>query len=59
MKQLTMDKLEQCKFAFSTIGCLLTTLAWSRKIVRKSRPILYLADGLMVSCAFVTALWVV
>ena len=36
-----------------------STLMGSRKIVRKARPVSYLADGLLASCAMILAVWVV
>lgn len=39
---------EECRFFLSVVGCFLTTLAWSRSVVRRGRPILYLVDSALI-----------
>lgn len=43
---------EECRFVLSVAVCFLTTLVWSRRVVRRSRPVLYLVDSSLIICAF-------
>lgn len=59
MKHRIQALLEKWKLAVVVMGHLFTTLVWSRRIVRRTRPVFYVADGLIACCAFATALWIV
>ncbi|WP_163337454.1 hypothetical protein [Desulfopila sp. IMCC35008] len=59
MKQRLQVIVEKWKLAILVLGHLFATLALSRRIVRRARPVFYVADGLLACCAFVTALWIV
>lgn len=59
MKHWFASPLEKWKLAVLVLGHFFATLVWSRRIVRRARPVFYVADGLLACCAFITALWIV
>lgn len=50
---------EECRFFLSVVGCFLATLVWSRSVVRRGRPVLYLVDSALIFCAFTLVLRIV
>jgi hypothetical protein len=59
MKRWIQLGYDKCTLVLKTTWYLMETLAWSRKIVRRARPVFYLLDGLMASCAIAATFWIV